>query len=149
MINIQGINQILNAIGRRDGLNNLALDEQGCAGICLSDGVSLFFEWVEASQQLFIYTPLSLPEHLPLERACSQLLRLNCLSEGPVVAMHPARDELLMQLALAGDQLQVEKIDRAINQLTASRNLLYAQPAETKRPVSAPATDVLSTGSRV
>lgn len=142
MMNIQGVNQILNAIGRRDGLNNLTLDEQGCAGLRLNDGVSLFFEWVETSQQLFIYTPLSLPEHLPLERACGQLLRLNCLTDGPVVAMHPARDELLMQLAISADNLQVESVDRAINQLTASRNLLYMPPAD----ASTTATKTVSGG---
>lgn len=46
------INEVLHSIGRRDNIPNLAIGSNGCAGITLADGVSLYFQWNEEHRML-------------------------------------------------------------------------------------------------
>lgn len=128
MTDINEVNQILKSIGRRDGLPELALDNHGCTGITLVDGVTLCFEWHQQQQNLHIYTPLPELAHSTEQRDQDYrvLLRFNCLTPGPVITMHPQRDDLYLQLTLAASSLTIESLDKALDQLTAQRKTLIS-----------------------
>jgi len=126
-MSIKAINHLLHLLGQRDRVGNLALGNNGCAGMALADGTSLYFEWSEPQQALHLYTPLSSHKRLgttgvdeaKLYRA---LLSLNCLSPGPVVAMHPQHAQVYLQMRFSAHALDIETLDAAINELTACRN---------------------------
>lgn len=126
-MSIKAINHLLQSLGQRDRVGNLALGNNGCAGMALADGTSLYFEWNEPQQALHLYTPLNNHRQLALTggdeaKLYRALLNLNCLSPGPVVAMHPQHPQVYLQMRFSAHGLDVETLDAAINELTASRN---------------------------
>ncbi|MFP8968261.1 type III secretion system chaperone [Pokkaliibacter sp. CJK22405] len=137
-MNTTEINELLQSVGRRDGLPELTLDSNACAGIRFADGVSLHFEWHQEQQRLHLYSPL--PELTSSasrsEALYQQALRINCLSPDATLAMHPEREELYLQQALPADLLSIERLDASIDLLTRRRKVLVEQLAS-----ASPATE--------
>ena len=125
-MSLNDINEVLHSIGRRDSIPNLAISSNGCAGITLADGVSLYFQWNEEHRMLTLYSCLfdSPPRGTSSQALYQTLLRLNCLTPGPVLSMHPERDDIYLQLIFLPGAFNVEGLDRAINQLTSRRKTL-------------------------
>ncbi|MDH4606188.1 type III secretion system chaperone [Pseudomonas syringae] len=108
-MNLNVVNQVLNALGRRDRIGQLGLGSNGCAGLSLADGTGVYFEWSEPEQALHLYSPLTdqpsatQPSAKPaLYRA---LLGMNCLANGPVIAMHPEQERFYVQMRFAAGEL--------------------------------------------
>lgn len=125
-MSLNDINEVLHSIGRRDRLPNLTMGSNGCAGITLADGTGLYFQWNDEHKTLNLYSPLFQPCAADAQSPAlyQTLLRLNCMTPGPVVAMHPERDDVHLQLTFSAGAFDVEGLDRAIDQLTARRNTL-------------------------
>ncbi len=125
------VNQVLHSLGRRDRIGQLGLDSNGCAALILADGAGVHFEWCEAEQALHLYSPLTdqlsatePPTKAALYRA---LLGMNCLANGPVIAMHPEQERFYVQMRFAAQELSVQALDQAIDRLTARRHSIRKQ----------------------
>ncbi|MFC6478814.1 type III secretion system chaperone [Pseudomonas asuensis] len=129
-MNVKAVNEMLHSLGCRDRIGNLTLADNGCAGLSLSDGTSVYFEWSEPQQTLHVYTPLSDRRSVASNGPTSQelyraLLSLNCLAEGPLISMHPQHEHIYLQMRFPVSGLDVEALDTGINDLMARRNSLH------------------------
>lgn len=123
MSNLSRVNEMLLSVGRRDGLKNFQLAQNGCTSLKLVDGTCLSFELNDFSAAFFIYTPLMKTPESQHEcvRLFTQLLRLNCLSAGPVIAMHPSQPQIILQIALDVSTLTANKIDDSIGKILSQK----------------------------
>lgn len=133
LMSFNSVNQVLHALGRRDRIGHLGLDGNGCAGLTLADGTGVYFEWNEPEQALHLYSPLM--EQAAVSRASATpdlyraLLGMNCLANGPVIAMHPEQERVYLQMSFPAEGLNVQTLDQAIDRLTARRNSVRQQLA--------------------
>jgi hypothetical protein len=114
------INNVLNEVGQRNGIEGLQLGPAGTCGLHLTDGGTIYFEWAALAEKLFIYTPLSnLPdnEHQCLA-VCEAVAVMNCLSvlDG-TVAVHVPEYQVLYQVSMPTKNLDADHVARMLNQL--------------------------------
>jgi hypothetical protein len=130
-MSLNAVNQVLHALGRRDRIDQLGLSSNGCAALILADGTGVYFEWNEHEQTLHLYSPLtdqpSVTEPLAKAALYRALLGMNCLANGPVIAMHPEQERFYVQVRLAVQELDVQALDQAIDRLTARRHSIREQ----------------------
>lgn len=132
-MSFNAVNQVLQALGRRDRIGHLGLDSNGCAGLTLADGTGVYFEWSEPEQALHLYSPLMDQAAAPRVSMAPELYRallgMNCLANGPVISMHPEQEHVYVQMSFAATGLNVQALDQAIDCLTARRNSVRQQLA--------------------
>ena len=141
---MERLSNIVNEVGRRDGVDDLRLGSEGTAALTFKSGKRIFFEYVEESARLFVYTPLM---HLPPdEERLSTLLKsmLTCnflkLDTGKgELSISPDMQQAIYQVGLDIHGLDADQLDNAINDVLKQRDeclyqLEHGQSIEVKVP---------------
>ncbi|MEI8634314.1 CesT family type III secretion system chaperone [Vibrio sp. PP-XX7] len=120
------INSVLASLAKRDNINQLQLNEQGCAGLKLTDQRTLFFELNIRQRQLLIYTPvLNLSEYERiLPQIYERLLKHNSTCFRGRFALDPYGIQVLVQSHFDAENITVEQLDKTIDQLLAQRQYM-------------------------
>jgi hypothetical protein len=138
MNTFESVNEVLIAVGLRDGIPNFRLNPERTAGLVLKDGTELYVEWDVSSASLFLYTALA---EMPADDAqrlsmYQQLLEFNCLSAGGVLSVHQARKKVFLHRTLSTHSLAVQALDQALDSLIAERHALFplfnSEPSSSK-----------------
>jgi len=121
MKEIDKVNEILDQVGRLDGITSLRLSEQGAAKLQFAGGREVFFEYRHETSVLFLYIPLfRLPpdmarrESLMHAMLASNFLKLEGSGE---LAIDEDSDQAIYQAGLDVHLLDVERLDRQIDEL--------------------------------
>jgi Tir chaperone protein (CesT) family len=134
---IECANRILGEVGTRNAIHDLALNGEGTAGIQLKSGLKLFFEYVEVSNRLYIYTPLMM---IPKDGARRQALyeaMLTCnflhLESGSgSLAIFMRTEEAVYQVGLDMATLNAARLDTALNELISRQEAVAYQLGHAK-----------------
>ena len=124
---IVSINRILEEVRNRNGIDGLALNLDGVAGIQLKSGIKIFFEYREPVRKLHIHLLL-----MPLSKDQTQRLALQesmltynfiHLGRGPgMLAVCPAMEEAVCQIGLDIATLDADALDKALRGLIDQRD---------------------------
>jgi hypothetical protein len=141
------LNAMLEEVGRLDGIPGLRLAADGTGGIELKNGIKVLFEYVQDGGRLFIYTPLMKVPQDERQRCAlfGAMLNRNFLELGTgrgTLAMFDHTAQMVYQVGLEVAQLDMQRLDRAIDALLQCRSEIVhgleegdaaqAQRAETK-----------------
>ena len=128
---LEKINKILSEVGKRDGINGLTLNAEGTGGLELENRVKLFFEYVEESERLYLYTPLmDTPRddarRLRLYEAMLDCNFLNLICSRGSLALFSPQEQAVYQIWLDVNRLDANLLDAEIDALLQFREqILY------------------------
>jgi hypothetical protein len=125
MQQIATISKVLAAAGKRAGVD-LQLSTEGTAALQLRSGIKLFFEYVDSTRRLYIYTHLiSVPRdaarRLALYEAMLDCNFLNLGCETGALAIFRDEEEAVYQTGLDVTDLNDERLNKAIDALIDRR----------------------------
>lgn len=124
--------KILNEVGKRDGIHGLTLNAEGTGGLELTNRVKLFFEYVEESERLYLYTPLM---DIPRDDARRLLLYeamlgcnfLNLVCSRGSLALFAPQEQAVYQIWLDVNRLDADLLDKEIDELLQFRERIIYQ----------------------
>ena len=116
------INTVFQKIAERDGIHGLKLTSDNATGLQLKTGENVFFEYVNAHDKIYIYTPLSpIPKDGPRRQALYEnMLRCNFLGGrcgSGTLAIFLRTEEAVYQIGMDVKNLTVARLDGALKEL--------------------------------
>jgi len=124
MVFLSRLNQIMDTVGRRDGIHGLQLGADGTCAMTLRNGACVVFEAFPEDGRLCLYAPLRKLPEAPEERLrCLTAMtdRNFVLSADACLARACHRDEAVYRIMLDIQALDADRLDAAIDRLLHER----------------------------
>lgn len=117
---LERISRIVNEVGRLDGIDDLRLSREGTATLSYQSGRTIYFEYIEANERLFLYSPLMRippdePRRLVLFEAMLHSNFLKLATGHGELSISRNMQQVMYQYSLETVSLDISRLNHAID----------------------------------